>query len=639
MFKRANKMTALLVAAAAVVSLVPATGVNAADYKRIESKEGKVYNAIAYKDGKFYIDGDAQDKDDEDAYYLKDGKYSKLENVDTGDSAEAYGAKYVNISEGDYFVDLDNGKVSDDDIKEDNKTDAESALKKKVKDKADDRYANHETEIDLKEISGNKFAETWYEGVYENEDKKTNGGNALRVYTDVKGNYIDADYNLGKIKVGVVATTPSAVRDLDKTINVENTDSKKQVARVDVEGKEKGEKINATASVKHIKTIGQDDKNIYRLARVTVKVGTEDGNAYGIAIKEIGGKEISKDNKDGNITAFKEKDGSEVSFNVIQKISKEQASDTIDGAKYAKTAGTYVLSTDDGKLLKSKGGNEDVANFGKFITGKDYTSDTEFEEVADGIHFTVANNGTVIAYGKENGEEKVMAQALNLKSKNGIYYTDVKGDCSEDVEINDDKMAVDVDVDGNLWRLDGGYIYKFDNDDGWDKVYRVDGAMNELSVYNKDNLVAWSEDNESYSLVGGKEEKEEDKKDEATQTKGWVQATDGTWTYVNDNGVKAAGWTNLAGTWYYLDPTTNIMKTGWVQDGGNWYYCNNSGAMQTGWVNPNGTWYFLNASGAMQTGWVQDNSGNWYFCNGSGAMQANTVVDGYTLGANGAWIR
>ncbi|NFE75542.1 hypothetical protein FC758_17050, partial [Clostridium botulinum] len=40
----------------------------------------------------------------------------------------------------------------------------------------------------------------------------------------------------------------------------------------------------------------------------------------------------------------------------------------------------------------------------------------------------------------------------------------------------------------------------------------------------------------------------------------------------------------------------------------------------------------------MKTGWLNDN-GTWYFLNASGKMLSNTVVDGYKLGANGAWIR
>ena len=63
-----------------------------------------------------------------------------------------------------------------------------------------------------------------------------------------------------------------------------------------------------------------------------------------------------------------------------------------------------------------------------------------------------------------------------------------------------------------------------------------------------------------------------------------------------------------------------------------------NGIMATGWYNDNGTWYYLNATGALQTGWVQDN-GNWYYLNLSGAMQYNTTVDGYALGADGAWVK
>ena len=60
--------------------------------------------------------------------------------------------------------------------------------------------------------------------------------------------------------------------------------------------------------------------------------------------------------------------------------------------------------------------------------------------------------------------------------------------------------------------------------------------------------------------------------------------------------------------------------------------------MKTGWLNDNGTWYYLQSNGAMKTGWLNDN-GTWYYLNANGSMAANTVVDGYKLGANGAWIR
>ena len=62
------------------------------------------------------------------------------------------------------------------------------------------------------------------------------------------------------------------------------------------------------------------------------------------------------------------------------------------------------------------------------------------------------------------------------------------------------------------------------------------------------------------------------------------------------------------------------------------------GIMATGWYNDNGTWYYLSESGAMKTGWFKDTDGRWYYLQESGAMACNTTIDGYELGANGAWI-
>ena len=135
MFKRANKITSLLVAAAAVVSLVPAS---AADVKKIDSEDGTIYNAVAYTDGKAYVDGEVND--DEAAYYVADGKFTKLDDVDSGDDAVLFGEKYLDVEDGDYTLDLDTGSVTDDDITGDTADDAAAALRKEIKDDTDDRY-------------------------------------------------------------------------------------------------------------------------------------------------------------------------------------------------------------------------------------------------------------------------------------------------------------------------------------------------------------------------------------------------------------------------------------------------------------------------------------------------------------------
>ncbi|GEP63886.1 hypothetical protein CBE01nite_16540 [Clostridium beijerinckii] len=601
MFKRANKITSLLVAAASVMALVPAY---AADVKKIDSEDGTVYNAVAYKDGKYFVDGEIND--DEEAYYVADGKFNKLEDVDSGDDADLFGEKYLDVSDGDYTVDLDKGSVTDDDVKGDTADDAAAALRKKIKDDTDDRYAEatsdkvvDENESDTEDLTklnivpGAKYSKPWYYTQYASTDAGkldgANGGNAkFNVYTDTDGNYIDADYNLGKVKVKTTAVSADVDgKTITKEDTIENTNDKYDAA---------GKDDTLRASVSQVKVLTQDKDYIYRLVDVTVKVsGTT------ATISEINGLAAGTD-----VLKYGA-DKQTVTFKAIQKISKAQSSDEVDGAKYAKSVTTYALSNDSAQKL------DDAELF------TDLTLDVNYTIVGTKLVAYTTDK----AYTKADSTgAKVLARAYTLKSKSSYYYADSEDQTKEDCEVSaqDDKTsAVQTDVDGNLWRLDGGYIYKFDGTDDWDKVYKVDGSFDELSVYDKDNMVAWSEDDDVYSLIGGKSDdnKGDDQGTTPVVKAGWAQTSAG-WTYVKADGTKA---------------------TGWLQDGGAWYYLKADGTMATGWVQDGATWYYLNGSGAMQTGWLNDN-GTWYYLNGSGAMLANTTTpDGYYVGANGAWVK
>jgi len=573
MIKRMNKITSLLVAAAAVASIIPATGVNAADYKKIDSQEGTIYEAVAYKDGSFYVDGNTKDGDTEAAYYLNSGNYTELDNVDTGaEVTGTYGENYLDIDNGDYYVDLNNGSVTDENLSENNSDDAATALRKSLRKDNDGRYTDVDAVPTLTELEGAKFSENWYEAAYT-----TSAGATVSVYTDVKGKYIDADYNVGKIKIKDAS---------NHSATLENT-----VDGVDFAGNK-----DANVKVSNSRVVAQDSNYIYRLVDITI-------NATGVT--QLNGQTV-----DG--TTAISNDGTTVSYKAIQKISKAQSSDDVDGAKYAKTVTTYALTD---KNAKAVDGNDLITD-----------TNTQFEVV----------NGKLIAYNTET-EGNVTTRAITLTTSAGYAYTDVSDETSEDA------VAVDTDADGNLWRLEGGYVYKFDNADSWDKVYKVDGAMEKLSVYDQDNMIVWNESDEVYSIVGN-QAADETTTDTTTDTTvetpaittGWVQATDGTWTYNKADGTKATGWV-LDGAWYYLK-ADGVMATGWVKDGSTWYYLNASGAMKTGWVLDGSTWYFLQSSGAMKTGWLNDN-GTWYYLNASGAMLSNTTVDGYKLAASGAWVK
>jgi len=571
MFKRANKITSLLVTAAAVMSLVPAY---AADVKKVDSQDGTVYNAVAYKDGKFYIDGEVNDKD-EAAYYVADGKYNNLSDIDAGADTAAYGTKYVEVQGGDFFVDLTSGKVTDESVADNARDDAASSLRKKVKADTDGRYTKDalpgaadtlQTFDSTYEIPGSAFGDVWYKTTLKAKDVTNASASTLNVFTDANGNYIDADYNLGKIKV---TTTASGVS--DKSVYIENTNDTYDAAKTGT----------VSASVVGGTVLGQDKDYIYRKATVTVTT-----TSTAATLSAIDGKAITCSAFAPNLSA----DHKTVSFDVIQKISKAQSSSDIGGAKYAKTVSTYVISDSDAAT-----------------------------ETFAGTNYTIAN-GKVIAYTASASAANVIVQTGTLKSEDGLYYVDLADQQTDDVEVYDSATpAVTVDANGSLWRLNGGYIYQWNNDTDWDKVYKVDGSFNQFEVYDKDNIVAWNQSDAVYSVIGGKTTT---KTDDTTPTTpvvnaGWAKATDGTWSYAKADGTKA---------------------TGWLQDGAAWYYLNATGTMATGWVNDKGTWYYLNGSGAMLTGWVNDN-GTWYYLNGSGAMLSNTVVDGYKLGASGAWVK
>ena len=604
MFKRANKITSLLVAAAAVASMVPAY---AADVKKLDSQDGTVYNAVAYKDGESYIDGEINDKD-EATYYVANSKYNNLSDIDSGADVSAYGDKYVEEQDGDYYLDLSNGKVTDDSVADNARDDAASALRKKAKADTDGRYLKDGSAFAADytqtgwsvstEIPGAKFGDIWYATKLANKDAANNfapngdgtSAGTLNVFTDANGNYIDADYSLGKIKV---TTTASGVG--SKSVYVDNTTDTYDAA---------GKSGAVTAYVRQDKVLTQDKDYIYRKVNVTVAVSTASGVTA--TISQIGGENIGGD------SAFQTSDaGKTVTFAAIQKIAKAQDSDTIGGAKYSKSVETYAISDDNG------------------------VSTDKAQDFA-GLTYYTATNGKLTGYSIDTGANTVTVQTATLKSNNGLYYTDL-GDKSDadDIEasdinssattkdIEDKASSVQVDADGNLWRLNNGYIYEWDNDSSWNKVYKVDGSINKMSVYDKDNIVAWNQDDEVYTVLGGKGTKATDDGTTTTTTTtttaaaGWVKAADGTWSYNKADGTKATGWLQAGSAWYFLK-ADGTMATGWVQDGATWYYLQASGAMATGWLNDNGTWYYLNASGAML---------------------ANTTVDGYVLGASGAWIQ
>jgi hypothetical protein len=594
MFKRANKITSLLVAAASVATMVPAY---AADVKKLDSQEGTVYNAVAYKNGTAYIDAEVNDTDA--GYYYKDGKFTELDNVDSGSEVAAFGSKYAKIDDGkDYNVDLESGKVLDSDVPGDTEDDAASALRKEVKD--GDRYEvatasgtgygatfNRSDIASLSVIPGAKFTDNWYSTkLYVKAGQFVNDyTNATTIFTDMKGNFIDADYELGKIKVQT--TLAGASSTTSASVTIENTKDKYKLRNSD----------DTWATVAGGTILGQDKDYIYRTASITVHT---DAGASGIV--EINGMKYFV-NGSNNVV-----------LPVIQKISKKQDSGSVDDGKYAATVYNYVISDDSGNQAAT---NTKAANYASLANGGQ-------AQVIGGklVIFNVENAATA----SSGRAETVLLQAATLKQKNGYYYTDIEDSANITPEFSSktNKTAIDTDVDGNIYVIDGGYIKKFDGTDDWTKIYKVDGSFDAISAYDKDNMVAWSQGDEVYSVVGGKSA-DDTKKDDTTTTTpaaaGWAKNTDGSWSFNKADGTKATGWyTDTTGTWYYSNANGIMLANAWAQDSA-------------------GAWYYLGGSGAMTVNaWVQS-GGKYYYVGATGAMLVNTTTpDGYWVGADGAWV-
>lgn len=567
---RITRIMSLVTAAAAAFSIIPYSAY-AAD--KLKEEKGTIYNAVSYKDGKIYIDGEPAKKD-ESVYYFNSGKYSELKKVDTESDISIYGSKYVNIDNGDYYLDLSTGKLTEDDIEEDSLDEASESLRKKVKDDNDKRYENNDSKNykTLTVIPGHKFSDIYYKTQYKTYKSKNsiNGGAAeFTVYTNGDGKYIDADYNLGTIKVKL---------DGGSTVKIANTSKDDDDVR---------------AYVYDTQEIGQDSDYIYRTASLCV-----DSSEASKKISEINGLDVNEKSDYFQI----ESEGKKIDFKVIQAISKDQASGNVDGIKYAETVYNYFLTDEDGDKFDLL--NNSAKNFS--AVSKDKI-----------INYSLSGN-------------TVSTQVLNLKTKGSLSYIDAED--GDDIDLNDEEKAFDIDSKGNLWALSDDYIYKFNNKGDWEKEYKVSDDFIALNVYDKDNLIAWNEDDEIYSIAYSQEaSSSNDTSDDtnsnnnsndqnnAQQTvlRNWQLDLNGKWSFYKEDGTKA---------------------TGWYKDGSTWYYMDGNGIMQTGWVKSNGTWYYLKESGAMATGWINDR-GTWYYLNSAGAMLYNTTVDGYKLGPTGAWIK
>jgi glucan-binding YG repeat protein len=672
MIRRVNKATSILVAAAAVMSLVPSIGVSAAT-QQLESKDGTIQNAIAYSNGDYAYQGYKDNNSTDGVYYNNGSQDKSLDSISSAELNTTYGNNYAFANDGSnqYLVDLTSGDVSDSTTPGDDVDTAQTKLQTKLN-KAD-RYKNALGTVDLSAgqtsadnkvlaVPGNKFGDTWYAysaGTTASDAAKyVDKSGKLYGFTNGSGNYIDASYT---------ANIYAYSTEEGKTVKIDNYSNSYD----DVDS-DSG--LLATL-VKQPVALTQDKDYIYALVTVAI-TDTYQGAVSTGATTATTGSAVS-------LTGTTPSQAVTTIRTYVQKISKAQG-DQKDGAYLPKTVDTYEVGNVNNEYDSSDATNaynaikDAITDAGASVADLTEVTQADVQGYVDanGIErplFTV-NNGDLVAIQATSDkidaftlkfkQDKVKfktyparktatssdAATVNYFQNNKVDAYLLEKDSDDSVDLNNNSstsqiQSYDVDVNGNVWAVADGKIYEYTNG-AMTKTYTCDSSIDSISVYDANNLIAWKNDGNVYTTVSGTSGQTSTDNSGATTTTGaaattatagWVKNADGTWAYNKADGTKSTGWIQ-DGAWYYLN-ANGIMQTGWVNDNGTWYFLTGSGAMKTGWVNDNGTWYFLKSSGAMATGWVQD-GGAWYYLNASGAMLANTTTpDGYFVGANGAWVK
>lgn len=572
MLKRFTKVTSLLVAAASIISIVPAM---AADVKTIDAQEGTVYQADAKGDGLFYIGGEINGE--EAGYYVANNKYTKVDGIETGDSVgKTYKNQYLEFQDGDYYLDYKTGKMTDENIGDDVIDDAASAVRKNIKNDNDGRFTD--AAVDAIAVAqpkrygaGNR--EVFFDGpfgTWSHYSYALKNGGSSTIYADTEGKYVDGDYSLGDLKVYSTGASVT-IKNTKDTYELKGTD---------------GKTYEFKAAIKENAVLTEGYADIFRVADLSIYSREKNVGSYQDVTSTVvfggqnGHKAVSSNiNDDGSVR-------------VLEKLSKEQASGDVDGIKYPKSTNIYCLTDEDGKY---------ESLFGIFDPSR-------------GSHtpvFTTSQKCITSAY-IDNTNSKLYAQTVTLKNKNGYTYVDLSDSDSTDIE-NKDAWAIGG---GDLYCLSNGYVKDWDGKESFEKIYKVDGAMTKIKASDKNNIVVWSDekndDNNIYSIIANKNSSEDkvvtdDKTSTTTaaatttdSTTGWVKANDGTWSYVKTDGTKAIGWyQDTTGTWYYSDANGIMVANKWAQYGSNWYYLGSTGAMLTNTTTPDG--YNVGADGA----WVK----------------------------------
>ena len=668
MFNRASKLTALLVAATAAFSVTQ----SAFAIDRLTSMSGTIDDAIAYN-GKYIYKG--YKNDEETDIYFCNGSVDKVveENDDYEIHFTKYGQKYIlaNENQEDYLLDLTTGKINDADSIEDKKNTLATKLRSTLKKL--DRYRNIQT-VTLERIENSKFGDVWYKYTADNSNYYgfvNESGRYIDLCNLANLYVVDSNFDIvkleeyGKANKGLTARAPelSAIEIIAQdnsnfyvkvTIDIEGENSTGPVTVIQkiskTQGAKKDEAFVPSQVTSYIVNNGLFSSSDVNEAADIINGGAGEffisgGNLYNV--KQTTATEI----KVTKLLLKKEKlnfqDTSVVSNKVdVQVIEKDsdESHDITAGSTYDIDTNGNVWGINKGKVFK-------MSN----LTSTDlYSCDSSLNRIS------AYNDSNIILWGNNEtyslvigGSQKETNLAGSSSNDDNDDNSGSGGGSSSDSNVdnntnNDVNNNNNNDVNNNNTNVNDNTNGNITNNGS--TITNTNGTVTNTNGNITNNGSTITNTNGTVTNTN------ETTVDLSTTQTGWFKNADETWSF-GENGLKKTSWLNDGGNWYFFNES-GVMQTGWVADGENWYYTNESGVMQTGWLSVGETWYYLNENGIMQKGWVSD-GGNWYYMNASGDMATgwlsadgtwyylnengimlkNVTVDGYKIGADGAWIK
>lgn len=385
------------------------------------------------------------------------------------------------------------------------------------------------------------------------------------------------------------------------------------------------------------------NKNLKRIVAMAVAVGTISAAAPAANINFLTTKAYASTTNDTDkLSSLKLETSSGNSIklysdNDYASDNKVDSSDVDDGETYyAKTSSNTIKIDVDGpsnKYVKVFKGTSDSTK-GKSITSdislssgtttltvRVYSSapdsDVRYDDDSDVVSEYVLK---VKCTGSDSSDSyddiyldklSINGESISLSNSKTTYTYNVSNDVdSVPIKAVPEDDSYTVTIDGH--EVDDGDNYKrtvdLDNGENSIKVEIQDEDDNDR-VYTLKITRASSSSNSTSSTANNTTAA-------ATTT---ANSTPSTATTVSPSS-KVQQWVQVNGGWQYYDSLGQILKSQWFFDKGyqKWYYLGSDGMMiANGWVLTGGKYYYLGADGAMVT---------------------STTINGYKIGADGAWI-